>query len=86
MKLRKLLILCIVALAVAAGTALADSARVLTPGGPVNLRRRASTKTSLMARMPVGSRVTVLESYSVWSRVLYQKKDGWVMTKFLKSR
>lgn len=55
-------------------------------GGPVNLRRRASTKTSLMARMPVGSRVTVLESYSVWSRVLYQKKDGWVMTKFLKSR
>ena len=55
-------------------------------GGPVNLRRRASTKTSLMARIPVGSKVTVLESYSVWSRVLYQGKDGWVMTKFLKSK
>ena len=55
-------------------------------GGPVNLRRRASTKTSLMARMPVGSKVTVLSSGSVWTRVLYQGKDGWVMTKFLKSK
>ena len=55
-------------------------------GASVNLRRRASTKTSLMARMPVGSKVTVLESYSVWSRVLYKGKDGWVMTKFLKSK
>ena len=55
-------------------------------GGAINLRRRASTKTSLMARMPSGSKVTVLESYSVWSRVLYKGKDGWVMTKFLKSK
>ena len=55
-------------------------------GAPVNLRRRASTKTSLMARMPVGSKVTVLSSGSVWTRVLYQGKDGWVMTKFLKSK
>ena len=55
-------------------------------GGAVNLRRRASTKTSLMARMPVGSRVTVLYAGSVWTRVLYEGKDGWVMSKFLKSR
>ena len=55
-------------------------------GEPVNLRRRASTKTSLMARMPVGSKVTVLSSGSVWTRVLYDGKDGWVMTKFLKSK
>ena len=55
-------------------------------GGAINLRGRASTKTSLMARMPSGSKVTVLESYSVWSRVLYKGKDGWVMTKFLKSK
>ena len=55
-------------------------------GGPVNLRRRASTKTSLMARMPVGSKVTVISSGSVWTRVLYDGKDGWVMTKFLKSK
>ena len=53
-------------------------------GGAVNLRRRASTKTSLMARIPVGSKVTVLSSGSVWTRVLYQGKDGWIMTKFLK--
>lgn len=55
-------------------------------GGAVNLRRRASTKTSLMARMPVGSRVTVLSSGSVWTRVLYDGKDGWVMSKYLKSK
>ena len=55
-------------------------------GGPVNLRRRASTKTSLMARMPVGSKVTVISSGSVWTRVMYDGKDGWVMTKFLKSK
>ncbi len=55
-------------------------------GGPVNLRRRASTKTSLMARIPVGSKVTVLESYATWSRILYKGKDGWVMTKFLKNK
>ena len=34
--------------------------------------------------VPVGSKVTVLSSGSVWTRVLYQGKDGWVMSKFLK--
>ncbi len=55
-------------------------------GGPVNLRQRASTKTRLMARMPVGSRVTVLSAGSVWTRVLYQGKDGWVMSKYLNTK
>lgn len=67
------------------GGAQAGSIRYIksSNGGPVNLRQRASTKTRLMDRMPVGSRVTVLSSGSTWTRVLYKGKDGWVMTKYL---
>ena len=71
------------------GSAPAGSVRYIksSNGGPVNLRQRASTRTRLMDRMPVGARVTVLSSGSTWTRVLYKGKDGWVMTKFLsKSR
>ena len=67
------------------GTAQAGSIRYVksSNGGSVNLRQRASTKARLMDRMSVGSKVTVLYSGSVWTRVLYKGKDGWVMTKFL---
>ena len=62
MKLRKLLILCIVALAVAAGSALADSARVLTPGGPVNVRKKADGKSTIVVAVPNRSLVEVVEA------------------------
>ena len=55
-------------------------------GGPVNLRRRASTKATLMARIPSGTQVTVLSSGTVWTRVLYKGKDGWILTKFIKKK
>ena len=67
------------------GTAQAGSIRYIKSGngGSVNLRQRASTRTRLMDRMNNGESVTVLYSGSVWTRVLYKGKDGWVMTKFL---
>lgn len=83
MKLRKLLILCIVALAVAAGTALADSARVLTPGGPVNVRKKADSKSTIVVAAPNRSLVEVLETGDTWSRVTYKGKTGYVRTEFL---
>ena len=52
-------------------------------GGSVNLRQRGSTKARLVERMNNGSRVTVLSSGSVWTKVRYNGKEGWVMTKFL---
>ena len=83
MKLRKLLILCIAALAVAAGTALADSARVLTPGGPVNVRKKADSKSTIVVAAPNRSLVEVLETGDTWSRVTYKGKTGYVKTEFL---
>ena len=83
MKLRKLLILCIVALAVAAGSALADSARVLTPGGPVNMRKKADGKSTIVVAVPNRSLVEVVEAGDTWSRIRYKGKTGYVKTEFL---
>ena len=67
------------------GTAQAGSVRYVkaSNGGSVNLRQRASTKARLMDRMSNGSKVTVLYAGETWTRVLYNGKDGWVMSKYL---
>ena len=51
--------------------------------GEVNFRRRASMSAPLIDRIPGGAKVTVTYMGSVWSRITYKGKEGWVMTKYL---
>ncbi len=53
--------------------------------GEVNFRKRASTSAPLITRIPAGTKVRLLYSGSVWSRIQYHGREGWVMTKYLKN-
>lgn len=82
MKIRRGIGICLTA-AMLLGTALADPARVLTPGGPVNVRRSADSKAKVVVEAPNRSLVEVLETVGDWSRVSYKKKTGYVKNEFL---
>ena len=83
MKLPKLLIFCVLILMITAASALADSARVLTPGGPVNMRKKANAKSSIVEAVPNRSLVEVVETAGEWSHIRYKGKTGYVKTEFL---
>lgn len=58
-------------------------ARVTTASGSLNLRKRASSVASVVARIPQNEVVPVLERLGTWTRVSYGDKTGYVMTAFL---
>lgn len=68
-------------------TKLTKTYRYIKSGiGEVNFRKRASTSAPLVDRIPGGAKVTVTYMGSVWSRITYKGKSGWVMTKYLTSK
>ncbi|MBR0227962.1 MAG: SH3 domain-containing protein [Clostridia bacterium] len=73
-----LLLLC------AIGAALGETARVITPGGALNIRKKADEKSTPLESVPNKTLVEVEEVGEVWSRVVYKKKTGYVKTQFLK--
>lgn len=52
-------------------------------GSTVNLRSRASTSSSLLERVPVGARVTILDEYGGWAKIKYGSVTGYMMSEFL---
>ena len=48
----------------------------------VALRSAPSTSATVLTRVNKGERVQVLED-KTWTKVSYQGKTGWMMTKFL---
>ena len=64
--------------------ALGESARVVTPGGALNMRKKADEKSNLVESVPNKSLVEVEEIGEEWSRIVYKKKTGYVKTAFLK--
>ena len=52
-------------------------------GSTVNLRSRASTSASLLERVPVGERVTILDEYGGWAKIKYGSVTGYMMSEFL---
>ena len=74
-----LLLLCL-----ALGTAAGESARVLTPGGKLNVRKSASDKSKLVSTIPNRSLVEVEEVDGDWARISYKKVTGWVRISYLK--
>ena len=56
---------------------------VAAKGDTVNLRKSPRRDGALLARVPVGSRVTVQEQADGWARVRYQGLTGYMMEMFV---
>ncbi len=58
-------------------------AKVTTPEGSLNLRKKASASAAVMARIPQNEMIEVLTPGDKWTKVSYKSKTGYVMTAFL---
>ena len=58
-------------------------AKVTTPEGSLNLRKKASGSSTVKARIPQDEMIEVLERGDKWTKVSYHDKTGYVMTAFL---
>ncbi|MDO5325564.1 MAG: SpoIID/LytB domain-containing protein [Clostridia bacterium] len=61
----------------------AQTARVTTPNGSLNLRQRASTSAKVLCTIPQNEVISVLDRGSEWCQTAYNGYTGYVMTKFL---
>lgn len=85
MKVRKLFFIAAVLLMCAImSAALAESARVVTPKGPLNMRKTPDEKGKLVESVPNKSMVEVNEIEGDWAKITYKKKTGYVKTDYLK--
>ncbi len=62
----------------------AEQARVITPGGALNIRKTPDEKGKLVDSVPNKSMVEVEEVGETWSRITYKKKTGYVKTEYLR--
>lgn len=63
---------------------LAEPARVVTPGGKLNMRKSDNEKAKIVTDVPNQAMVEVEEIGETWSRIVYKKKTGYVKTEFLR--
>lgn len=54
-------------------------------GGTVNLREKPQMGAKILARVPLGTRLTNLGDSDGWTRTRYLKYDGFMMSRFLKN-
>ena len=71
-------------LCIAVSAAVAESARVVTPKGPLNMRKTPDDKGKLVDSVPNKSLVEVEEVDGDWTKITYKKKTGYVRTEYLK--
>lgn len=64
--------------------ALGESARVVTPGGKLNMRKAADEKAKIVADVPNNAWVEAEETGEEWSRIVYRNKTGYVKTAYLR--
>lgn len=85
MKARKLFFFTVLMLlCLAASAAIAEQARVVTPKGPLNMRKTPDEKGKLVESVPNKSMVEVDEVDGDWAKITYKKKTGYVKTEYLK--
>ncbi len=77
MKIIRLFLLA-AALACLTAGALAETAWVQTPGGPLNMRRKQNGNSTVVAEV-----VEAEEIGDTWSKITYKKKSGYVKTQYL---
>ena len=52
---------------------------------PLNMRASRDTHSALLAQIPQGTEVELLDAGETWSRIKYDGKTGFVLTKFVQS-
>ena len=53
------------------------------PDAPINMREAGSTSSALVAQIPQGSEVDLLEGGGVWNRISWKGHTGYVKSEFL---
>lgn len=61
----------------------AESARIETGSGSLNMRAKANSKSTVIAKIPNGTIVEVAEEGETWSAVIFKGKTGYVKSQFL---
>ena len=59
------------------------TATVVTESGRLNLRAGKSTSSSILQRIPKGTKVSIFEREESWSKTYYNGSYGYVMNSFL---
>jgi hypothetical protein len=63
-----------------------DHGIVTAPTGRnVNMRKEASLKSAIIARVPIGTTVAIVDTSEDWARVQYGGKTGYMQNRFLSS-
>ena len=80
-------LLLIVAVSILIGltaAAFADTALVVTPKGPLNLRKSPTTNSNRIASIPNHETIEILDVDGEWAKAVYNGKTGFVKTEFLR--
>lgn len=64
-------------------TALGESARVITPGGKLNMRKTPDDKGKLVDSVPNKALVEAVEIGQEWTKITYKRQTGYVKTAYL---
>ena len=62
----------------------AETARVVTPSGGLNIRKAPNQGSGLVTSVPNKALVEVLEVGETWSKITYKKYTGYTKTEFLR--
>ena len=62
----------------------AETARVVTPSGGLNVRKSPNSNSGLVTSVPNKALVEVLEVGETWTKITYQKRTGYTKTEFLR--
>ena len=83
---KRIAIIAFLALSMISCVVIADSynyqyAQVETQQGPLNMRKTASTKASIIDKIPKNTILVVTPVNDGWCQCTYSEKEGYVMTK-----
>ncbi len=78
-----LIVISMIACAPAAYGADYQYAKVATKQGPLNMRKTASAKASVLEKIPKDTILAVVPVGNVWCQCTYNGKDGYVMKEYL---
>lgn len=76
-------VLLMLLLTAVSAAALAELGHVVTPGGPVKMRKKASAKSGLVTQVPNNSLVEVDEVGEEWCHITYRGKSGYIMREYI---
>ncbi|MDO5327331.1 MAG: SH3 domain-containing protein [Clostridia bacterium] len=76
--------ICLFLLLCCACAALGENVRIVTPRGPLNMRKEPDEKSKLVDTVPNKALVELVEEGETWCKITYKKKTGYVKTEYVK--